>query len=42
MEEKENDPSLISVIIMVGSAIVASLTYVGVRKYKGQKDRERG
>lgn len=40
-KEDEADPSLWWVMITTGSIIVITLTYVGWRKYKGQKDREK-
>lgn len=40
-EEDEADPSLWWVIISTGSVIIVTLTYVGWRKYNGQKEREK-
>ncbi|GIN60758.1 hypothetical protein J27TS8_07510 [Robertmurraya siralis] len=41
MSEDEADPSLWWVIITTGSIIIVTLSYVGWRKYKGNKERER-
>lgn len=41
MSEDEADPSLWWVIITTGSIIIVTLSYVGWRKYKGDKERER-
>lgn len=41
MSEDEADPSLWWVIITTGSIIIVTLSYVGWRKYKGEKERER-
>ncbi|MCM3766579.1 sporulation protein YpjB [Neobacillus niacini] len=38
IEDDEADPSLWWVIISTGSIIIATLSYVGWRKYKGEKD----
>ncbi|KHD84503.1 sporulation protein YpjB [Heyndrickxia ginsengihumi] len=38
MSEDETDPSLWWVIISTGSIIILTLSYVGWRKYKGQKE----
>ncbi|WP_018660385.1 sporulation protein YpjB [Heyndrickxia acidiproducens] len=38
MKEDETDPSLWWVIISTGSIIILTLSYVGWRKYKGQKE----
>lgn len=40
-EEDEVDPSLWWVIISTGSIIIITLSYVGWRKYKGQKEKQR-
>ncbi|MFT4413076.1 sporulation protein YpjB [Fredinandcohnia humi] len=39
MTEDDADPSLIWVMIVTGSAIILTLTYVGWRKYKGDKHK---
>lgn len=39
--EDEADPSLWWVIITTGSIIIVTLSYVGWRKYKGEKEKER-
>lgn len=39
--EDEADPSLWWVIITTGSIIIVTLSYVGWRKYRGDKERER-
>lgn len=41
MSEDEADPSLWWVIITTGSIIIVTLSYVGWRKYKGDKERGR-
>lgn len=41
ISEDEADPSLWWVIITTGSIILVTLSYVGWRKYKGDKERER-
>lgn len=41
VEEDDADPSLWWVIITTGSIIIVTLTYVGWRKYKGDKEREK-
>lgn len=41
MSEDEADPSLWWVIITTGSIIIVTLSYVGWRKYKGDKEKER-
>ncbi|MDF1507739.1 sporulation protein YpjB [Robertmurraya sp. DFI.2.37] len=41
MSEDEADPSLWWVIITTGSIIIVTLSYVGWRKYRGDKERER-
>ncbi|WP_185806886.1 sporulation protein YpjB [Bacillus sp. HMF5848] len=41
VEEDEADPSLYWVIITTGSIIIATLTYVGWKKYKATRQRER-
>lgn len=41
MTEDEADPSLWWVIFTTGSIIVATLSYVGFRKYKGEKEQKR-
>lgn len=41
MEEDEADPSLWWVIISTGSIIILTLSYVGWKKYKGDKDGNR-
>jgi len=38
MDEDQVDPSLWWVIISTGSIIIMTLSYVGWRKYKGDKD----
>ena len=38
-EEDEADPSLWWVIISTGGIIISTLSYVGWRKYKGEKER---
>jgi sporulation protein YpjB len=38
MDEDEADPSLWWVIISTGSIIILTLSYVGWRKYQGEKD----
>jgi sporulation protein YpjB len=38
MDEDQTDPSLWWVIISTGSIIIMTLSYVGWRKYKGDKD----
>ena len=38
MEEDEADPSLWWVIISTGSIIILTLSYVGWKKYKGDKE----
>jgi sporulation protein YpjB len=40
MKEDDADPSLIWVIISTGSIIILTLSYVGWRKYKGDKDKQ--
>jgi sporulation protein YpjB len=40
-KEDSADPSLVWVIITTGSAILITLTYVGWRKYKGEKEKKR-
>ncbi len=40
MTEDEADPSLIWVMISTGSVIILTLSYVGWRKYKGDKQRK--
>ncbi|MDR6998533.1 sporulation protein YpjB [Neobacillus niacini] len=42
MDEDEADPSLWWVIISTGSIIIATLSYVGLRKYKGDKEMKKG
>lgn len=42
MEEDEADPSLWWVIISTGSIIIMTLSYVGWRKYLGDKERKKG
>ncbi|MFB4160741.1 sporulation protein YpjB [Geomicrobium sp. JSM 1781026] len=42
MEPKSSSSSLLMVIFIVGGFIVTSLTYAGWKKYKGEKERERG
>ncbi|WP_158735352.1 sporulation protein YpjB [Alteribacillus sp. YIM 98480] len=39
-EQSSADPSLWLVMMSIGSAIFVSLTYVGWRKYKGEKQRQ--
>ncbi|WP_170007458.1 sporulation protein YpjB [Bacillus fonticola] len=39
-EEDEADPSLLWVMFTTGSIIVATLSYVGFRKYKGDKEKQ--
>ncbi|MFD1738532.1 sporulation protein YpjB [Bacillus salitolerans] len=39
MKKDDADPSLIWVMISTGSAIILTLTYVGWRKYKGDKEK---
>lgn len=41
LSEDEADPSLWWVIITTGSIIIVTLSYVGWRKYKGDRERER-
>lgn len=41
MSEDDADPSLWWVIITTGSIIILTLSYVGWRKYKGHKEKER-
>lgn len=41
ISEDEADPSLWWVIITTGSIIIVTLTYVGWRKYKGEKSKKR-
>lgn len=41
IEQDEADPSLIWVMILTGSAIILSLTYVGWRKYIGDKQKRK-
>jgi sporulation protein YpjB len=41
MTEDETDPSLWWVIFTTGSIIVATLSYVGLRKYNGEKNQKR-
>jgi sporulation protein YpjB len=41
MTEDEADPSLWWVIFTTGSIIVATLSYVGIRKYAGEKSQKR-
>lgn len=41
MTEDETDPSLWWVIISTGSIIILTLSYVGWRKYKGDRDQEK-
>jgi len=41
MDEDEAEPSLWWVIISTGSIIVSTLSYVGWRKYKGEKAKEK-
>jgi sporulation protein YpjB len=38
MDQDQADPSLWWVIISTGSIIIMTLSYVGWRKYKGDKD----
>lgn len=40
-EEDEADPSLWWVIITTGGIIVSTLSYVGYRKYRGEKEKKR-
>lgn len=40
MKEDDADPSLIWVMISTGSIIIVTLSYVGWRKYKGDKEKE--
>lgn len=40
-EEDEADPSLWWVIITTGGIIVSTLSYVGYRKYRGERERKR-
>ncbi|MBM6619843.1 sporulation protein YpjB [Bacillus suaedaesalsae] len=40
MKEDDADPSLIWVMISTGSIIVLTLSYVGWRKYKGDKEKQ--
>lgn len=42
MNEDEADPSIWWVIISTGSIIIMTLSYVGWRKYKGEKDMKKG
>ncbi|OIK17156.1 sporulation protein YpjB [Bacillus sp. MUM 116] len=42
MDDDEADPSLWWVIISTGSIIIATLSYVGWRKYKGDKEMKKG
>ncbi|MBT2656383.1 sporulation protein YpjB [Bacillus sp. ISL-18] len=42
MEEDEADPSLWWVIISTGSIIIMTLSYVGWRKYQGDKELKKG
>lgn len=41
IEEDEADPSLWWVIIMTGSIIILTLSYVGYRKFIGEKEKEK-
>lgn len=41
MDEDEADPSLWWVIISTGSIIIATLSYVGWRKYNGDKEMKK-
>ena len=41
MEEDEADPSLWWVIISTGSIIILTLSYVGWKKYKGDKEAKK-
>ncbi|OKO95115.1 hypothetical protein BRO54_1123 [Geobacillus proteiniphilus] len=41
VKKDEADPSLIWVMIFTGGVIVLTLTYVGWRKYKGEKEEKR-
>jgi sporulation protein YpjB len=41
MEDDQADPSIWWVIISTGSIIIATLSYVGWRKYKGEKDMKK-
>ena len=41
MKEDDTDPSLWWVIITTGSIIIMTLSYVGYRKYKGDRERPR-
>jgi len=41
MDEDEADPSLWWVIISTGSIIILTLSYVGWRKYKGDREKPR-
>ncbi|WP_246942155.1 sporulation protein YpjB [Bacillus pinisoli] len=40
MKEDDADPSLIWVMISTGSIIIVTLSYVGWRKYKGDKEKQ--
>lgn len=40
-EEDEADPSLWWIIILTGSIIISTLSYVGWRKYKGEKEEKK-
>ena len=40
-KKDEADPSLIWVIISTGGMIVLTLSYVGWRKYRGEKEKNR-
>jgi sporulation protein YpjB len=40
MKEDDADPSLIWVMISTGSIIILTLSYVGWRKYKGDKEKQ--
>ncbi|WP_017728009.1 sporulation protein YpjB [Halalkalibacterium ligniniphilum] len=39
VKEDATDPSLLWVIFLIGGTIILSLTYVGWKKYKGEKDK---
>ena len=41
LTEDEADPSLWWVIISTGSIIILTLSYVGWRKYKGERERSK-